>query len=104
MVARLTQLEMTKRDGVNGEAIFILYAHLEEYSITSGSVSAGVKIGKAGRTGNLESVIDKGTAVQHIHIEVKKGVSWSSGTYKNPENYTTTKFNDKGEADEKTSC
>lgn len=76
MVARLTQLEMTKRDGVNGEAIFILYAHLEEYSITSGSVSAGAK----------------------------KGKSWSSGIYKNPENYTTTKFNDKGEPDEKTSC
>lgn len=89
---------------VNGKTVIVHYAHLDSYAKTSGTVSAGTILGKAGKTGNLAGAIKRGTAVQHTHIETREGNTWDTAAKKNPEEYITTKFDSTGKAIESTKC
>ena len=96
---------MRVKSTVNGKTIVVQYAHMDSYSKSKGdTITAGDIIGKAGNSGNLKTAIKKGTAIQHLHIEVREGSNWASGTKKNPENYITTKFDSAGKTIENTKC
>jgi murein DD-endopeptidase MepM/ murein hydrolase activator NlpD len=67
-------------------------------------VDAGTIIGQAGETGNLASAIERGYAIQHLHIEIREGTNWNTATKKNPEEYVKTKFDSNGKVIESTKC
>ena len=87
-----------------GKTIIVLYAHLDSFAKTSGYVDSGTSLGKAGNSGNLKTSIDQGTAIQHLHIEVREGTNWETAIKKNPENYMTTKYTNDGAIIESTNC
>lgn len=89
---------------VGGQDIIMLYAHLDKYTQTSGTIKAGGELGKAGNSGNLKDAIKKGKAIQHLHVESRIGSTWSTATKTNPENYVATKFGDDGKVSQKTKC
>ena len=67
---------------VNGNAVYILYAHLQEFATYIGAkVVAGQVIGKAGHTGSATGT--------HLHYEVDPGADFAANTWQtlNPSDY-----------------
>ena len=89
---------------VNGKTIIVLDAHLDSYAGISDTVEAGSIIGAAGESGNLASAIESGTALQHLHIEVREDTNWQTAIKKKPEEYVKTKFDSEGKVIESTKC
>lgn len=79
-----------------GDIIYILYAHLNSINVNGGDiVSAGILIGRTGKTGNANDP----DIVPHVHIEVRKQVpqyGYNNAPHFNPENYMATTFDENG--------
>ena len=88
---------------INGQEVWLLYAHLNTVTDRNGSISKGSAVGTAGISGNLTGAIQKGYAIQHLHIEARIG-GWKDKDPQNPENYLTTKFNNGGAPIGSTDC
>jgi murein DD-endopeptidase MepM/ murein hydrolase activator NlpD len=77
----------------------IIYAHLSKVSVNGGDeVTLGeTKVGETGVTGNAcENSCSCGPS--HLHLGVKKGNTWGSGTPKDPEETVLgTEFNQNGD-------
>jgi len=92
---------------LGGSPKFFLYAHLESFEVTGGSVQAGTVLEIAGDSGNMREAIDEGYAIQHLHIEVRDaaaGAGFTNAQKLNPESFVTTKFDESGQTVSGTEC
>lgn len=87
---------------VNGDAFYMVYAHLNQVRVLEGStISQGEMIGRSGDSGNAEG------SVPHVHLEVRTAVPgkvFNDWDTHNPETYLGTKFDSSGNPVASSSC
>jgi len=88
---------------IEGELRYLLYAHLNEISVSSGSVTKGQKVGENGQTGNASG----DDIVPHVHIEVKssvEGKTFNQWDTHDPEDFMSTSFDEEGSPTTPSNC
>lgn len=89
---------------VDGKEIWTVYAHLNTIQIEDNVMfSPGLPLATSGFSGNLKGAIEKGYAIQHLHVEMKEN-GWKGKDKINPEDYLTTKFDSNGNVIAGTDC